>query len=312
MSFFFTDGDLAGSGQFSEDEIALATEFTVPSGGSAAFRWRTPVILPSGTPVIRVWDSGGNQIATRTFDSALSSDSWAVAGAANRLSLAGGTYRVSVNANRYAAVTGFFAAPVTRGEVVGLRGMFSVNPTGLPNQGSTAAYLVDIDWQADDDPDPEPEPEPEEPTVVEPRVGAAMRLAKVMDEVALALQTITGLRMYAYPKGDLRPGDKGAGYVSYPARVVYNQAYQRGEAAYEGIPITLLTANPWQKAARDRVAAWADADSTTSVISRLEEWPWASCDDLTVEFGAFEIETIGGIDYLALTLQADAIGPGRD
>lgn len=314
MSFFFTDGDLSGTLQFSEAEVEIATEFTVPPGGSAAFRWRTPSTLPLSTPTLKIWNLSGEQIATRSFDSALIGNAWAIAGAANRLSLpSGGTYRVSVNTNRYTAESGFFAGAVVRGDVTGVQAAFNSVGGNFPSTPSTASYWVDIDWQADEpDPEPEPEPTPGDEVVEEPRVGESLRLAKVMDEIALAVSAIAGLRMYGYPNADIRVGDAGAGYVTYPEQVLFNQTYSRGTAGYTGIRIALLTGNPWQKQARDRVARWADADGPSSVVARLEEWAWTTCDDLTVMDGRFEIETIAGIDYLALVLFADVDGSGRD
>lgn len=315
MVNFYTDDDLAGASQFPPDEgtLQLATEMTFAKDGTTKFRARFANLALGVTPQIRVWDAGDQLVAGPLSFATTTPGAWNIT-SGSRVALPAGTYRITFQTDRYVARTGFYAGgPITRGDITGITGRVGTSAAAPPATVSTAVFYADVeDWIADDEPEPEPEPEPGDPVVEEPRVGAAMRLAAVMDEIAHALSVITGLRMYGYPKGDLRPGDGGAGYVSYPARTVYNQAYQRGEAAYEGIPITLLTANPWQKGARDRVAAWADADSPNGVIARLEEWSWTSCDDLTVQFGAFEIETIGGIDYLALTLQADAIGPGRD
>lgn len=136
-----------------------------------------------------------------------------------------------------------------------------------------------------------------------------MRLDKVMDEVAAALQEITGLRVKAYPPETLVPP---AGYVSYPQSVDFDEAYQRGEDRFTDLPIVLLASKVTTRAARDTVTAWASGDGPKSVKRALEAWTWTTCDDLTVTSCEFDVEKVAGVDYLAAMFKATVVGPGED
>jgi hypothetical protein len=308
MTTFHTDADLSGSSQFSELETEIGTEFTVGVNGTATFRWRYPSNLPSVTPQLKVWQAGTQVGGTLSFTSGGLS-TWVVTPAGSPVTLPAGTYVVSVNTTHYVALPGFYSGgPITRGDITGVRALFSTTPGVAPATPSTATYYVDIDFTADSD--PEPEPDPDVPVVDEPRVGSALHLARVMQEIALACSAITGLsRFYSYPPASTTAP---AGYVSYPSRILYNQTYQRGQADYEDLPIVLIVGRPYERRARDLVADWSAADGPRSVVARLEEWDWQSCDDVTVGSGEFDVETIAGIEYLAIMFKASVVGPGRD
>jgi len=136
-----------------------------------------------------------------------------------------------------------------------------------------------------------------------------VRLDLIMDEVAAALTQITGLRVTAYPPETLSPP---AGYVSYPQSVDYDQAYQRGEDRLTDLPIVLLSSNVTTRAARDTVAAWASGDGPKSIKRALEEWPWTTCDGLSVTSCEFDVEKVGAVPYLAAMFKATVVGPGGD
>lgn len=305
MTTFHTDADLAGSGQFGpESEASLATEFTVPEG-TYYFRWRHPSATPSVTPVVRVWNDAGGLVAGPLSFASLTPDTWCETAT---VALSAGTFRVAVNTTHYVARTGFYTAgSITRDGITAVRGVFGSSPSSAPGTGSTATYFVDIGT-----PDTDPEPEPEAPTEVvdEPRAGSALHLARVMQEVALVCSRVTGLsRFHSYPPATLTAP---AGYVSYPDRILYNTTYQRGQADYEGLPIVLVAGLPSELRTRNLVAEWSSADGPRSIVSALEEWTWESCDDVTVGTGEFDVETIAGIDYLAVMFKASVVGPGRD
>lgn len=309
MTTFHLDADLAGAVQFGpESETELGTEFTVPAG-TATFRWRYPENGPSVTPRLKVWNASGMQVGATLDFTSNGASTWVVTPAGSPVTLAAGTYRVSTNANYYVARTGFYTGgPITRGDITAVRSLFG--PAGAaPNEPSTATYFLDIDFTADV-PEPEPEPETPETVVDEPRAGDALHLARVMQEVALACAQITGLtRFHSYPPST---GTAPFGYVSYPNRILYNTTYQRGQADFEDLPIVLVVGRPNERRARDLVAEWSAADGPRSVVARLEEWAWQTCDDVTVGSAEFDVETIAGIDYLAVMFKASVVGPGRD
>jgi hypothetical protein len=308
MATFYVDADLVGSAEFGEEEgeLALATEFTLPAD-EYRFRWRRPVAEVTVVPTVRVWDNDGNLAAGPLAFASTTPDSWVVTSQA--VNLPAGTYRVAVNTDAYVAKAGFYTGgPVTRGEFTGIRSLFGVSPTSRPSSASTATYFVDV-VTADPEPEPEPDPGPEAVADVA-QAGAAMHLARVMDEIALALGAVTGLKkVYAYPPPTLSPP---SAYVSYPARVAYDLTYQRGEDDYEAIPVVVVAGRPTEKRVRDLLAAWSASDGPNSVKAILEGRAWTSCDDVRVPTAEFDIETIAGIDYLAVVFTANAVGPGRE
>jgi hypothetical protein len=310
VDWFYTDADLVGAGEFGEDEgeLALATEFTVPAG-TYQFRWRRPAATVEVTPTIRVWDNDGNLVGGPFGFATAVADSWVVTSAT--LALLAGTYRIAVNTDAYVAKGGFFTGgSVTRDGVTGVRALFGTSPTSRPSTASTSTYFIDMGLVTDD-PDPEPEPEPGLEAVADvAQAGAAMHLARVMDEMALVLGGITGLKkVYPYPPPTLSPP---SAYVSYPARVAYDLTYQRGEDDYESIPVVVVAGRPTEKRVRDLLAAWSASDGPNSVKALLESREWTSCDDVRVPSAEFDIETIAGIDYLAVVFTANAVGPGRE
>jgi hypothetical protein len=136
-----------------------------------------------------------------------------------------------------------------------------------------------------------------------------MRLNAVMDEVAQVLEQITGLRVFPYPPEKIVPP---AGYVSYPASVDFDEAYGRGEDAFRDLPIVLVASKVTTRTARDTVAAWASGDGPKSIKRAMEAHTWTTCDDLTITSCEFDVETIGGVPYLAAMFKATVVGPGED
>ena len=136
-----------------------------------------------------------------------------------------------------------------------------------------------------------------------------MRLDAVMDEVARALATITGLRVFAYPPPTL---SAPAGYVSYPTSIDFDETYRRGEDRYTDLPIVLVAGKPTERSARDTVAAWVAGAGPKSVKAAMEAWAWTTCDDLTVTSCEFDVEPIAGVPYLAAMFKATVVGPGGD
>lgn len=137
-----------------------------------------------------------------------------------------------------------------------------------------------------------------------------MKLDLVMDEVALVLKQITGLKVvFPYPPPTLVPP---AGYVSYPRSIDFDQEYQRGGDQFTDLPIVLVASKVTDRTARDTVAAWAAGDGPKSIKARMEAWSWTNCDDLTVTSCEFDVERVAGVDYLAAMFKATVVGPGED
>jgi hypothetical protein len=140
-----------------------------------------------------------------------------------------------------------------------------------------------------------------------------MRLDAVMDEVALVLHQITGLRVTAWPPDSV---SAPAGYVSYPQSIDYDQAYERGEDQFTDLPFVLVADKVTARSARERVSGWTAGDGSQSVIramhARTKAREWTSCDDVSVTSAEFDVETIAGTPYLAAVFKATVVGPGED
>lgn len=137
-----------------------------------------------------------------------------------------------------------------------------------------------------------------------------MRLGEVMDEVAAAVKTITGLQeVYPYPPPTLTAP---SGYVVYPESVNYDGAYGRGEDQFTDLGIVLAVGKPTEISARDTVAAWASGDGPHSIKRALEAWSWTTCDDLTVTSCEFITDTVADVPYLAAMFKATVVGSGKD
>lgn len=146
MATFYTDADLSGAGEFSDPELTVATEYTIPDGNINFLRWRCPSVAPSVTPVFRIYDASNNVVATVPLDAAVATGAWNVGTPASPIALLAGTYRAGINTTEYVARADFFAAgPIVRGDITGVQGRFA-NGVAAPGGASNSAYYVDIDF----------------------------------------------------------------------------------------------------------------------------------------------------------------------
>lgn len=127
----------------------------------------------------------------------------------------------------------------------------------------------------------------------------------VMEEVASVLADITGLRVFGYPPATVVPP---AGYVSYPREVRYGTSYGPTGVLWVDLPVTVVVGKVNDRNARDRVMEYADNEGLRSVQQLLEGHAWASCDDVTVGSASFDVETVAGVDYLAVVFLLSVAG----
>lgn len=134
-----------------------------------------------------------------------------------------------------------------------------------------------------------------------------MNLARVMQEVADAVDEIGGLRTFGYPVGTLvAPG----AIVTYPESIDYDQTYGRGLDKITGLPLWVLVGQVKDKAARDRAGEYAAGTGARSIKQRLEGRAWVSLDSLFVRQCRFDTVTEAGVDYLAALFTIDIVGDG--
>ena len=133
-----------------------------------------------------------------------------------------------------------------------------------------------------------------------------MNLADVMDEVAAALGTITGLRVHAHPPGQVHPP---AAVVSYPETYTFDGTYGRGMDRLT-LPVVVVVGKASDRGARDALAAYADGSGARSVKAVVEAGTYTACDTAVVTGAEFDVVTIGGQDYLAALFTVDITGQG--
>lgn len=133
-----------------------------------------------------------------------------------------------------------------------------------------------------------------------------MNLADVMDALAGRLETITGLRVYAWPLGSASPP---AAIVAYPDDYSYDQTYGRGMDSMT-IPVVVLAGKATERTARDELGAYVDGSGPRSVKRVLESGPYTAFDTCVVTGVDFDVYRLGGVDYVAAVFNIDVSGHG--
>lgn len=133
-----------------------------------------------------------------------------------------------------------------------------------------------------------------------------MDLADVMDEIATVVNTISGLRTFAWPPGTVSPP---AAIVSYPEDYTYDLTYGRG-FDHMTLPLVVVVGKPTERTARDQLAAYVKGSGSSSIKQVIETATHTSFDTAVVKDVDFDVVTIGGGDYLAATFTIDIAGRG--
>ena len=137
-------------------------------------------------------------------------------------------------------------------------------------------------------------------------VGCVVNLADVMDEIATQLDTITGLRVFAYPPDALHPP---AAVVSYPDAYTFDGTYVRGMDRMS-LPVVVVVGKVSDRASRDELGAYADGSGSASVKAVVEAGTYTAFGTVRVESVEFDVVTIAGIDYMAALFTLDIVGTG--
>jgi hypothetical protein len=134
-----------------------------------------------------------------------------------------------------------------------------------------------------------------------------MDLNDVADDLATALDTITGLRVTGYPPATVTPP---AGIVSYPERVDFDETYGRGMDRVPDWPLLVVVGKATDRTARERIYQYASATGAKSVKAVLEAATYTSFATIRVTSVEFDVVTIGGVDYIAALFHLDIAGQG--
>lgn len=133
-----------------------------------------------------------------------------------------------------------------------------------------------------------------------------MDLAAVMDQLSARLDTIAGLRCFAYPPPTLTPP---AAVVSYPETYEFDATYGRGMDRMK-LPVVVVVGRPSERTTRDRLGAYCDGSGASSVKAVLESGTYTAFDTVRVETIDFDVVSIASIDYMAGLFTLDIAGSG--
>lgn len=138
-------------------------------------------------------------------------------------------------------------------------------------------------------------------------VFTGLNLADVADAVSARLDTIAGLRCYAYPASSVAPP---AAIVSYPDAQVYDATYGRGMDRMT-LPVVVVVGKASDRSARDRISEYTAGAGAKSVKQVLESGQYSAFDMVRVVRADFDVVQIAGTDYVAALFELDVAGRGR-
>jgi hypothetical protein len=133
-----------------------------------------------------------------------------------------------------------------------------------------------------------------------------MDLGDVMDEISERIDTIAGLRCFAWPPDSITPP---AAIVAYPEEIQLDATYSRG-ADTMTLPLIVAVGKAHDRSTRDKVAAYCEGAGASSIKAVVESGTYTAFDSVRVARVEFDVVTIGGVDYLAALFELDIIGDG--
>jgi len=129
-----------------------------------------------------------------------------------------------------------------------------------------------------------------------------MDFTEVMQALSDQLDTITGLRCYAFPPSTI---ETPAAIVSYPDQITFDETYGRGSDSMK-LPVVLAVGKVVDRATRDQLAPFVSGSGSSSVKQVLE----AGTYDFTVRVAGctFDVYQFNAIDYMAAIFEVEIIG----
>lgn len=133
-----------------------------------------------------------------------------------------------------------------------------------------------------------------------------MNLGNVMQELADQIDTIAGLRAYAYPPDTI---NAPAAVVTYPDSYTYDATYGRGSDRLE-LPVVVLVGKVSDRASRDNLSRFVNGSGADSIKTVVEAGTYTAFDTVRVTGAVFDVIAIAAVEYLAATLTLDIAGQG--
>jgi hypothetical protein len=316
------------------------------NGVIKSVRWRSATNAISTSPSALVYDTAGSLLASKAASGLVAGNQWNTITLDTPLAVTAGTYYVPAFGpiNRYSALAGMHAsADVTNGTITAprngvgghLNGRFIASAVAaFPTSSGGSGYFVDVVYEADDEGVtgalaatlPEltatgagtsvvlaGDLAASLPQLAGALVGVAedldpggLNVARVMQELADQLGTITGLRVFAFPPGALVPP---AAVVGYPDQIVYDATYGRGMDRMT-VPVVVVVGKAQARGTVARIGQYANSAGSTSIKAVLESGTYTAFDTLRVATALFDAVTIGGTEYMAALFDVDIAGSG--
>lgn len=128
-----------------------------------------------------------------------------------------------------------------------------------------------------------------------------------MDELAVELDTIDGLRVFAYPV-DSPPSP--AAVIGYPESLTFDTTMGRG-VDMAVFPIFVLVGRVTDRSSRGLLGAYCDGSGAKSIKAVVEaREPWVAMASVRVASVDFTVATVAGVDYLTAIFTVNVYGTG--
>nr|UXE44752.1 hypothetical protein Hi04_10k_c361_00016 [uncultured bacterium] len=133
-----------------------------------------------------------------------------------------------------------------------------------------------------------------------------MILSDCMDQISAQLDTIAGLRCFAYPPDSVVPP---AAFVSFPSEYQFDGTYGRGMDMFH-LGVLVVVGKTTDRVTRDLISAYVNGSGTKSVKAVLEAGTYTAFEVIHVASVAFDTVQVAGTDYLAAEFTLEITGSG--
>lgn len=131
-----------------------------------------------------------------------------------------------------------------------------------------------------------------------------MILNDVLDALAGAVDTIAGLRVYAYPADAIQPPAAIVGLPETPFDITMG-----GDDEWM-VPVFVVVGKVSDRASRTALCEYVNPTGASSIKAAIEadKTLGGACDSVSVTRAEFSTITVAGTEYLAAEITADVVG----
>jgi hypothetical protein len=133
-----------------------------------------------------------------------------------------------------------------------------------------------------------------------------MDLTNVMNEVGTRLDTIDGLRVFAYLPGTAVPP---FAVVDYPDQFTFDETYGRGMDQMT-LPVLVGIGRPTDRTTRNLLLAYCNGSGAKSIKAVLESGTYTALDTIRVVDIEFHGIRLADVEYMAATFNVNITGSG--